>query len=152
VTGPILVCTDGSELAHRSLAAGLARLRPGGDVLVVTVADIADPTLVTGTGMAGGVMSPEGLDDLDQSLQAAAESIVAEAAAQLGIGPAQTRVLRGDPGPAVCDLATELGADAIVIGTRGRGGFKRALLGSVSDYVVRNAPCPVVVTGETEAE
>lgn len=42
--------------------------------------------------------------------------------------------------------AVIVGTDAIVIGTRGRGGIKRALLGSVSDYVVRNAPCPVVVT------
>jgi nucleotide-binding universal stress UspA family protein len=40
-----------------------------------------------------------------------------------------------------------LGARAVVLGTRGRGGIARALLGSVSDYVVRNAPCPVVVTG-----
>jgi nucleotide-binding universal stress UspA family protein len=46
----------------------------------------------------------------------------------------------------LCELAEEIGAGAIVIGSRGRGGFKRALLGSVSDYVVRNAPCPVVVT------
>jgi nucleotide-binding universal stress UspA family protein len=35
-----------------------------------------------------------------------------------------------------------------VIGTRGRGDIKRALLGSVSDYLVRNAPCPVVVVGD----
>jgi nucleotide-binding universal stress UspA family protein len=37
-------------------------------------------------------------------------------------------------------------AVAIVVGSRGRGGLKRAFLGSVSDYVVRNAPCSVVVT------
>jgi nucleotide-binding universal stress UspA family protein len=36
------------------------------------------------------------------------------------------------------------------MGSRGRGGIKRALLGSVSDYVVRNARCPVVVTGPSE--
>jgi nucleotide-binding universal stress UspA family protein len=34
----------------------------------------------------------------------------------------------------------------VVVGSRGRGGIRRALLGSVSDYVVRNAPCSVVVT------
>jgi nucleotide-binding universal stress UspA family protein len=35
----------------------------------------------------------------------------------------------------------------MVVGTRGRGGLRRAVLGSVSDHVVRNAPCPVVVVG-----
>ena len=64
----------------------------------------------------------------------------------LGIPDAELRVLTGSPGPAICDLATELGASAIVIGSRGRGGFRRAVLGSVSDHVVRHAPCPVVVT------
>ena len=55
-------------------------------------------------------------------------------------------MLRGDAARALCDLAAERGARAIVLGTRGRGGVKRALLGSVSDHVVRNAPCPVVIT------
>jgi nucleotide-binding universal stress UspA family protein len=74
----------------------------------------------------------------------------------LGIGAAQreltalasadVHMLSGEPGPAICQLATELSARAIVIGTRGRGGLKRALLGTVSDHVVRNAPCSVVVT------
>jgi nucleotide-binding universal stress UspA family protein len=35
------------------------------------------------------------------------------------------------------------------MGSRGRGGIKRALLGSVSDHVVRNAPCPVVIARPT---
>jgi nucleotide-binding universal stress UspA family protein len=56
-------------------------------------------------------------------------------------------VLRGSPGPALCSLARSIDAQAIVMGSRGRGGIKRALLGSVSDHVVRNAPCPVVIVG-----
>jgi nucleotide-binding universal stress UspA family protein len=55
-------------------------------------------------------------------------------------------VLAGSPGPALCELATSLPASVIVIGTRGQGGLRRAVLGSVSDHVVRNSPCPVVVT------
>jgi len=43
------------------------------------------------------------------------------------------------------DLAHEALRDGLaVLGTRGRGGLRRAVLGSVSDHVVRNAPCPVV--------
>ena len=53
-------------------------------------------------------------------------------------------IVEGAPGPALCELAESVDASAIVIGTRGRGGLRRAVLGSVSDHVVRNAPCPVV--------
>ena len=41
-------------------------------------------------------------------------------------------------------------ADLIVIGTHGRGGLDRALLGSVADRVIRLAPCPVVTVRDTE--
>jgi nucleotide-binding universal stress UspA family protein len=56
-------------------------------------------------------------------------------------------VLTGKPGLALCDFATSLPARALVMGSRGQGGIKRAVLGSVSDYVIRNAPCPVIITG-----
>jgi nucleotide-binding universal stress UspA family protein len=55
--------------------------------------------------------------------------------------------IEGDPGRALCDFASERGATVIVAGSRGRGGIKRAVLGSVSDHLVRNAPCPVLLSG-----
>ena len=54
-------------------------------------------------------------------------------------------VMLTDPRDAVTDLAQKLGADLVVIGTHGRRGLKRALLGSVAEGVVRSAPCPVLV-------
>jgi nucleotide-binding universal stress UspA family protein len=45
----------------------------------------------------------------------------------------------------IVGLAEELGADLIVIGSRGLGGMKRLLMGSVSESVVRHAHCPVLV-------
>jgi nucleotide-binding universal stress UspA family protein len=77
-------------------------------------------------------------------LLAAARDIVDDSARELG-GGVETRIVEGSPGAALCDLAREVSAVAIVIGSRGRGGLRRALLGSVSDYVVRNAPCPVLI-------
>jgi nucleotide-binding universal stress UspA family protein len=44
----------------------------------------------------------------------------------------------------ICEVAREERADYIVIGTHGRSGIARAMLGSVADRVVRTAPCPVV--------
>ena len=51
----------------------------------------------------------------------------------------------GRPDTAIIALAEELGAGLIVMGSRGLGGVRRALLGSISDSVVRHAPCPVMV-------
>ncbi len=90
-------------------------------------------------------MSPgEYASERDQKL-AEGRAAVDHTANLLDIGAVQTRVIEGNPGSALCALAEEVSADAIVLGTRGRSGIRRALLGSVSDYVVRNAPCAVVI-------
>jgi nucleotide-binding universal stress UspA family protein len=52
-------------------------------------------------------------------------------------------VLEGQPADAL--LGASKDADLIVVGSRGLGGFKRLMLGSVSDQVVHHAPCPVLV-------
>jgi nucleotide-binding universal stress UspA family protein len=51
---------------------------------------------------------------------------------------------------AIVELAEELGAGLIAMGSRGQGGVKRALLGSVSDSVVRHAHCPVLAVREEQ--
>lgn len=142
----IVLCTDGSELAIQALTAGLAILGPSDRVVVATVVDPVDASLVTGTGFAGGVMSPEALDKLSEAQRAEGQESVDTTVAALDLDGAETVVVRGAPGPTLCDLAGELDAAALVIGSRGRGGLARALLGSVSDHVVRHAPCPVVIT------
>ena len=106
-----------------------------------------DPSLVTGSGMAGGVITAEAFDQMERDAGQDATDITEHVRAELGLANAEARVLRGDPATAICHLAEEVDAGAIVIGSRGRGGIKRAMLGSVSDHVVRNAPCTVMVTG-----
>ena len=54
-------------------------------------------------------------------------------------------VWEGDPGEAIVDAARAEGVDLIVLGSHGRRGVGRSFFGSVSDHVVRHAPCPVVV-------
>jgi nucleotide-binding universal stress UspA family protein len=56
--------------------------------------------------------------------------------------------IRGDARSDILRKAKELHADAIIMGSRGLGTLKRALLGSVSDYIAHNASCPVVIVRE----
>jgi nucleotide-binding universal stress UspA family protein len=148
-TAPItaLLCTDGSELALEALRAGLAVLAPPGRIVVVSVAPPVDPTLVTGTGFAGGVMTLDDTEDLVIAQRDNAATVVAETIAALGLTDAEPLVETGDPAGVICDLAERLPAGVVVIGSNGHGGLRRAIMGSVSDHVVRQCPCPVVVHG-----
>jgi nucleotide-binding universal stress UspA family protein len=61
---------------------------------------------------------------------------------------AQSHLRMGAAAKEIVKLAEEIGAGLIVVGSRGRGGIRRALMGSVSDSVVRHTHCPVLITRE----
>ncbi len=61
---------------------------------------------------------------------------------------AQAHLSSGKGDHEIVALAEEIGAGLIVMGSRGRGGIRRALMGSVSDAVVMHAHCPVLVVRE----
>jgi len=67
-----------------------------------------------------------------------------------GTIPQEVHLLRGHPDREIVHLAEEIGAGLIVIGSRGQGGVRRALMGSVSDSVVRQAHCPVLRVREEQ--
>ena len=98
------------------------------------------------SGMAGAAVVPDDIMAMQDELREEGQAVADAAAASLGIADVETRILVGDPGRAICELADELGATVVVLGTRGRGGLARAVMGSVSDHVIRHAPCPVLVT------
>jgi nucleotide-binding universal stress UspA family protein len=56
----------------------------------------------------------------------------------------------GSPAEQIVELATAEHADLVVMGTHGRGGVSRVLLGNVADRVIRLAPCPVLTVREPE--
>lgn len=58
---------------------------------------------------------------------------------------AEIDVRAGEPRETICDLADEWGADLIVVGSHGRHGLRRLLIGSVAEFVVRHAHCSVLV-------
>jgi nucleotide-binding universal stress UspA family protein len=55
------------------------------------------------------------------------------------------RLIHGNPVSAIIDAAGDLPSDLIVMGTHGRGGIRRLLMGSVAEGVLRKAPCPVLI-------
>lgn len=144
----LLLATDGSDPANAALAAGVGLVGVPRLALLVTVVPAADPSVIVGSGHAGPVMSLPEKHDLLAAYQENARTILDEAvrflAPSTNGATVETEVLAGDPGEEICRRATEAGVDGIVLGTSGQGGLKRALLGSVSDHVVRNAPCPVI--------
>jgi nucleotide-binding universal stress UspA family protein len=144
----VIVAVDGSDAAVQAARTGLAIVRPEVDVVFVTVVEPSEDAMPV-SGFAGSGMSPQEIEAEDEARTAAAANDLDAAAAALGLHDRETLVVRGSPGAALCDIAAERSAHAIVMGSRGRGGLKRALLGSVSDYVVRNSPCPVVITRPT---
>jgi len=151
----LLVATDGSDLAIRAAVEGVSLTRPADRVLVVAVADLLDASLAEdATGHAAASMTPDELESHNRGITAEGRAAVDATAEALRVVPSMparvdTMVVDGDPGRALCRVAADVGATAVIIGSRGRGGLKRALLGSVSDYVVRHAPCSVIVSRET---
>ena len=152
MSSPALICVDGSELALHAAAAGLKVLRPDAALMLVTVIAEPDPTLVTGGGFTGSTMSAEAFDAQNAAAKADADEMLAATQQSLGLESAEHQVLIGPAGPTVCAYAEEIGAETIVIGSRGHGGFRRAFLGSVSDHIIRHAHCPVVVSGHDAVE
>ena len=147
-----LLCTDGSETAINAITSGLAVLAPADRTVVVTVVDsMSVPLAVGAVGFASTVTvgTPQYDAELEEARRTAASAALDEtlsAAGLAGRAGIESVVLEGDPGRALCEYAEQVGATVLVMGTRGHGGLKRAVLGSVSDYVVRNAPCPVLIT------
>lgn len=134
----IVVGVDGSEAARDALRWAVAEARLRGARLQVVHAwqfPYVGPTPF------GGMVINEG--DLETSAQAELDHAV-EGVDLTGMAePAELVVVNRTPATALVEAAQ--GADLLVVGTRGRGGFAGLLLGSVSQQVAHHAPCPVVI-------
>ena len=134
-----------SPTPRRSGAAGLAEGQAPPAFDAVAVASVEHHQVVA----EGGVQQRAGPHPVEAHGHLRAAQVLGGAGLlDLGLGEVETEIRAGDEGPQLCALAAELPASVVVIGTRGRSGFVRAVLGSVSDFVVRNAPCPVVTSGD----
>lgn len=152
MTKTVLLCTDGSELALGAIRQALDLLVTPRRIVVLSVASPIDPSLVTGTGFAGGVMTFDEKNDLVDAQRASSQMAAQEVIDALELDNAEPLVVLGDPGHEICQTAASLPADVVVLGTHGRGGIKRAIMGSTSDHVVRHCVCPVLVQGNIHTD
>lgn len=139
----ILLATDGSAQAQSAArtAADLAQ-RTDSELHVVTV----------GAGLPiSATTNPAHLEEVQRENRRQAEQVLEQEVKTIeesGGAVKETHLREGRAEEEIVELAEELGAGLIVMGSRGHGRLRRALLGGVSDAVVRHAHCPVTIVRE----
>ncbi|WP_435320428.1 universal stress protein [Haloarchaeobius sp. TZWSO28] len=153
MTERILIPTDGSATAEVAVdkALELAELYDA-EVLALYVVDTIAMDVSLGTEQVerirlGKFGEMEDLEDRARS----ATSRVAEKARERGL-VAEEHFRGGRPHSVIADFAEDFDVDLIVMGSHGRSGVKRALLGSVTERVLRSTHRPVLVVDEREGE
>ena len=138
----ILLATDGSEEAELAALRAVDLARSTDSELHVVHVGVIPNLLVSYPGTLGydGKLYEQIEEESRKLLRK--ESWRVKAAGGTVVG---THLRMGQVALEIVALAEELGADLIVMGSRGLGGVRRALMGSVSDSVVRHAHCPVLV-------
>ena len=140
----ILVPTDFGEPAEAALDYAITlAVRVGARIILLNVVRIP----VLGMSEMGAVVTEGALDSVLIGSQAQLERL----ASRRTTTEIETMVRTGDARDVILEVAKELDADLIVIGTHGRHGFRRLLLGSVAEAVVRTASCPVLTMHSTHA-
>lgn len=143
----VMVAVDGSTEAEGAARAAVELCEDTGSEL--HVAYVAPPPGAFAAPEAQ-IWYPEAADELEKIAERDGRPVLDEQVRKIPAGKvagAHLRVGRADAG--VVALAEELGAGLVVVGNRGRGPLRRALLGSVSDPVSRHAHCPVLVFRDT---
>ncbi len=140
----ILVATDGSEQNQQAVmeAVGLAKSEKAELhclYIVDTIAFASLPMDVTWENVYN-VLYQEGKEAIE---------LVKKQAKKDGV-KFFSSVLEGNPAVEIVKYAQENSVDLIVVGTLGRGGLSRFLLGSTAEKVIRTAPCPVMVVRQPE--
>jgi nucleotide-binding universal stress UspA family protein len=135
----ILIATDGSPSARRAAATALELAQQTGWPLYAVAVWTLSPNA---TVVANGL-----LQELIRLARGHAIQVLEELAhlADAAGVDVHRRLAGGPPDAAICEEATDLGATIVVLGSRGLGAGKRMVFGSVSNAVVHDAPCPVLV-------
>ncbi|XP_078438747.1 universal stress protein A-like protein isoform X2 [Wolffia australiana] len=145
----VAVAIDGSDESLHALGWGLRNVlsSTAPNKLVLVYARPPPPFMPT-TDTSGYLFTDEDVATMEQYSQDLEKSVLAKAQAILQPHEhvkVDTKVATGDAREVICDTVERIGADMLVMGSHGYGFVKRALLGSVSDYCVHHAKCPVLI-------
>jgi nucleotide-binding universal stress UspA family protein len=144
----MLVPTDFSEESQKAIAYARALLNHfPATVHLVYVHDIDFAYAVPALMGSAPLLSSE---DVERHLRKDLDKLAKKL--ELPGSVAERHVRTGRAYREICGLASEIGAELIVIATHGRTGLKRLMLGSTAERVVQHAPCPVLVVRERERE
>lgn len=139
----ILIAVDDDPIAAHAADVGMELARSLGAAMALIHA--IDPSLI---------FSPEGgipADELAGHATQDGARLMAAFRARLPTGVSALEFIpQGSPGPEIAKAARTWPADLVVIGSHGRRGLTRALVGSVAEAVMRHAPCPVLVVRANE--
>ncbi|MDA1009980.1 MAG: universal stress protein [Chloroflexi bacterium] len=140
-----LLATDGSDTARLVFQHVAQIVEPEGEIVVVEVIDdiarVFARTTPAGFELGSASYNANMAEEVVAAQRAAAEEHLAEAKADLeaaGLKNVVTAVLSGTPGEAIVDEVNARGTDVVLMGTHGRSGLRRTVLGSVADHVLRH--------------
>jgi nucleotide-binding universal stress UspA family protein len=142
----ILLATDGSEEARRAAQAAAELSKDTGSEVHVTYV-LPSPTALRGHHTYSRDVMRSVLEQAEGEARSFLEA-QAKLVGESGGKVAETHLGAGEPDKEIVRLSEELGVGTIVIGSRGLGAVRRALMGGVSESVVRHAHCPVFVVRE----
>lgn len=143
----ILVPLDGSKRAEEALSTAVALVEASrGEILLLRVPD-ATQTTTSLPHVDDYNWMRDSLDSTSEEVQAYL-SFVQNKISHPHVC-VRTKVVERDPASAITDTAVSENSDLICMSTHGRAGFSRWMLGSVTERVLSNAPCPVIVTRST---
>jgi len=144
----ILIATDGSKFGEKAAKVGieLAKLS-GGKVIIVYVADINKYTSSAGLISPFGGPSPEAIDNVVANIREAGEKAtlhVKELARASGV-TSDRLIVEGNPPSEILRIAEGDKIDVIVMGSIGKTGLEKFLMGSVAEKVVHDSKLPVLI-------
>ena len=150
----ILFPIDGSRDAHVAILDLVPLALAAGATVVVLEVVESRQQVVARASSAGWLPAGDGFlsdDDVELLMDAQRRAASAHQRAvraeleSAAVAQVETVIATGHPGPEIIAAAIDQRCDAIVMATHGRSGLSRMLLGSVAEYVVRHAPCPVLL-------